>query len=349
MTDPLQYSWGPTGPLVATAGTTERVLVTDAHADVVASTTVGDAQVAGTRTYTAWGETRTDTAGFSRPIELGFQSDPTSGATGLVDVGIRHLLPEVGRFSTRDVLFGDPATPVSLNRYAYGGANPVTMADPTGMLRSLAAAAQTAAGKLPFAVMDEYRRARREAILALPGRKRALEETLRAALDPDERLEAISVRPLVGLAITGRRLMTAHGGWRDRPARLESYTLDEIEGWQLGWTHDGRPFVVLRHPPRLRPEHAPAHRVLWFEWGNRTVSVPRGTTTIRFSTRRDRVFCALTDTLEALDVERGATIHQRPEGSRQPRVAPLVAYSAGRRRALLRSSRLRRRGPIPPG
>jgi RHS repeat-associated protein len=133
MTDPLQYSWGPTGPLVATAGTTERVLVTDAHGDVVASTTVGDAQVAGTRTYTAWGETRTDTAGFSRPVELGFQSDPTASATGLVDVGIRHLLPGVGRFSTRDVLFGDVSSPVSLNQYLYGGANPVTMADPTGM------------------------------------------------------------------------------------------------------------------------------------------------------------------------------------------------------------------------
>jgi len=142
--DPLQYSWGPSGPLVAKAGTTERVLVTDAHADVVASTTVGTAQVAGTRTYTPWGETRTDTAGFSRPIELGFQSDPTSGATGLVDVGIRHLLARVGRFTTRDVVFGDPSNPVSLNQYAYGGANPVTMADPTGMASRNGVGARTA-------------------------------------------------------------------------------------------------------------------------------------------------------------------------------------------------------------
>jgi RHS repeat-associated protein len=144
MTDPLQYSWGPTGPLVATAGTTERVLVTDAHADVVASTAVGQGTVAGTRTYTPWGETRTDTAGFSRPVELGFQSDPAASATGLVDVGIRHLLPGVGRFSTRDVLFGDVSSPVSLNQYLYGGANPVTMADPTGMASRNGVGARTA-------------------------------------------------------------------------------------------------------------------------------------------------------------------------------------------------------------
>ncbi len=36
-------------------------------------------------------------------------------------------------YSPGDVLFGDPTDPVSLNQFAYGQENPVTMSDPTGM------------------------------------------------------------------------------------------------------------------------------------------------------------------------------------------------------------------------
>jgi len=38
-----------------------------------------------------------------------------------------------GRFSSRDLLFGEPTDPISLNQFAYGAANPVTFSDPSGL------------------------------------------------------------------------------------------------------------------------------------------------------------------------------------------------------------------------
>jgi hypothetical protein len=40
---------------------------------------------------------------------------------------------QIGRFTTRDVVFGDPLEPASLNQFAYGQASPVTYWDPDGM------------------------------------------------------------------------------------------------------------------------------------------------------------------------------------------------------------------------
>jgi hypothetical protein len=45
----------------------------------------------------------------------------------------RYYEPTLGRFDTRDVLFGDPLNPTSLNQYVYGVGNPISNTDPTGM------------------------------------------------------------------------------------------------------------------------------------------------------------------------------------------------------------------------
>jgi hypothetical protein len=45
----------------------------------------------------------------------------------------RQYLPSLGRFTTRDVLQGDPADPPSLNQFAYVLASPVTLTDSTGL------------------------------------------------------------------------------------------------------------------------------------------------------------------------------------------------------------------------
>jgi RHS repeat-associated protein len=62
--------------------------------------------VAGTRTYSPWGESRSSTGETS---SLGFQGDPLDADTG--DLGTRLYDPSLGRFTTRDVLFGDPMAP----------------------------------------------------------------------------------------------------------------------------------------------------------------------------------------------------------------------------------------------
>jgi hypothetical protein len=47
-------------------------------------------------------------------------------------MGTRYYEPSLGRFSSRDVLFGEAADPMSLNQFVYAGGSPVTFADPTG-------------------------------------------------------------------------------------------------------------------------------------------------------------------------------------------------------------------------
>ena len=45
----------------------------------------------------------------------------------------RNYLPMLGRFTSRDVLAGDPNDPPSLNQFVYATGSPVTFSDPTGM------------------------------------------------------------------------------------------------------------------------------------------------------------------------------------------------------------------------
>jgi hypothetical protein len=45
----------------------------------------------------------------------------------------RDYLPQIGRFSTRDVLYGEVGDPPSLNQFVYAGGSPVTYWDPLGM------------------------------------------------------------------------------------------------------------------------------------------------------------------------------------------------------------------------
>jgi RHS repeat-associated protein len=54
-------------------------------------------------------------------------------ATDLYYFGARYYDPDIGRFITRDPLTGTPATPQTLNRYAYCANNPLKYTDATGL------------------------------------------------------------------------------------------------------------------------------------------------------------------------------------------------------------------------
>ena len=95
-------------------------------------TTNPDGDVAGSYTYDPWGVPR---SAVGKPSFLGFQADPTDENTGLVDMGARNYLPELGRFTTQDPVAGDQSNPLSMNPYVYGGLNPATMSDPTGEMQ----------------------------------------------------------------------------------------------------------------------------------------------------------------------------------------------------------------------
>ncbi len=83
-----------------------------------------------------WGVPGTKTGEFATfPAQghLGFQGQLTDALTGQVDMLTRYYEPTLGRFDTRDVLFGEATDPTSLNQYVYGADSPVTFTDPTGM------------------------------------------------------------------------------------------------------------------------------------------------------------------------------------------------------------------------
>lgn len=124
-----KYAYSPGGPLAQKQGTDTRFYLRDLHADVVGLTNlIGTVQ--GTVAYSSWGEKRSPTGESSM---FGFQGDPTDPTTGLVDMVSRLYDPGLGRFTTRDVLFGDPANPISLNQYVYGAASPVLNTDFLGL------------------------------------------------------------------------------------------------------------------------------------------------------------------------------------------------------------------------
>jgi RHS repeat-associated protein len=93
----------------------------------------------GTALYDPWGELLSGTGDMATVPTNGafrFQADLTDSATGQVDMWARLHEPTLGRFSTRDLLLGEPTDPLSLNQFVYGGASPVTFSDPTGLVQT---------------------------------------------------------------------------------------------------------------------------------------------------------------------------------------------------------------------
>lgn len=122
-------AYTPSGPLVQKTGANVRVQIPDLHEDVVGLADLSGS-VVGTRAYSPWGEPR---ATSGEEGLLGFQGGLTEPSTGLVEMGSRLYHPALGRFTSRDVLFGDSERPTSLNQYVYGWDNPISLIDPDGM------------------------------------------------------------------------------------------------------------------------------------------------------------------------------------------------------------------------
>ncbi len=128
-TTTTSYAYSPAGPLAQKVGTSfAQVMLTDLHTDVVGLIQVGSSASSDQAYYSAWGERSGATSA------LGMQAQLTDPLTGQVDMGARNYEPTLGRFSSRDVLFGDPTSPMSLNQFVYATDSPITFTDPTGML-----------------------------------------------------------------------------------------------------------------------------------------------------------------------------------------------------------------------
>ncbi len=86
------------------------------------------------REYKPYGDQFEWTGPKSGPREmlLTFNGHRYDDVTGLYYFGARHYDAELGRFLTADTQVPDPMDPKSLNRYAFGGGNPIRYSDPTG-------------------------------------------------------------------------------------------------------------------------------------------------------------------------------------------------------------------------
>jgi hypothetical protein len=145
---------------------------------------------------------------------------------------------------------------------------------------------------------------------------------LETQLEPGERIVAQSRGHPI---ITDRRILWARrlsapprqGDWV-----CDALAFDEITSYAFGRRHDQRPMIRLEHRSIERTERIPAHRLLWFQWGEADGPVPHDTTLLGFGKGSDPVFVALRETLERAPVVKLEPFVIRPEGTRQERIAP---------------------------
>jgi RHS repeat-associated protein len=88
--------------------------------------------VVGQQWYHPFGTVRA-TSG-SLPTDYGFTGERRHAATGWMQLGVRWLDPETGRFTSADTIVPEPGNPQTLNRYAFVLGNPLKYRDPTGHL-----------------------------------------------------------------------------------------------------------------------------------------------------------------------------------------------------------------------
>ncbi len=78
--------------------------------------------------YTAFGEQM----GNAKVSGFGYNAEAYDAATGMLNLRARQYEPALGRFSQKDIVRGQAASPLSLNRYVYCVNSPVMHTDPSG-------------------------------------------------------------------------------------------------------------------------------------------------------------------------------------------------------------------------
>jgi RHS repeat-associated protein len=124
------YGRSPGGRVISqTDGSNTWLTGLDRHGDLsflyTATGVVTDTQL-----FDPFGDPAAET-GATSPT-LGFQGDFTDPASGHVWMGTRWYDGGWASFLSRDTVFGQLRTPISLNRYTYGYANPLRFWDPDG-------------------------------------------------------------------------------------------------------------------------------------------------------------------------------------------------------------------------
>ena len=112
------------------SGTTNRLVWTDRHADVVGQFDATSTTLAGSTSYDPLGKVLATASALG---SLGYQSEYSDPATGRVNMLSRWYNTDTGSFDTRDSIDVSAApNPMQANRFVYADANPMTNLDPTG-------------------------------------------------------------------------------------------------------------------------------------------------------------------------------------------------------------------------
>ena len=108
-------------------------IVPDLHGNVVAQCDL-DGTLTDVFRYDAYGNAigNTMTTGVASPWRYQGRILESTAGSATYDFGARAYVPDLGTFTSLDSLAGSAQNPLTLNRYLYAGANPVTMVDPDG-------------------------------------------------------------------------------------------------------------------------------------------------------------------------------------------------------------------------
>ncbi|MCP2327020.1 RHS repeat-associated protein [Hamadaea flava] len=111
-----------------TSGTSRQLVTDPIHGDTTAAVDPTTGTLLASRSYTPYGDTYATTG----QLPTGFQGGYTDPTTGLINAHARWYDPNQATFTSRDSLILTPDPVTQTNRYAYGNANPVNLADPSG-------------------------------------------------------------------------------------------------------------------------------------------------------------------------------------------------------------------------
>ncbi|EID56308.1 polymorphic toxin type 43 domain-containing protein [Saccharomonospora xinjiangensis] len=127
-----EYSYTPGGlPLGVAQGGVSALAWSDVHTDLIGLVDPGTGVLAGSRSYSPFGQRQ---AGVGTQPALGFQHQYTDPDSGNVNMGARWYQPGTATFASRDTAGLDPRDVGNANRYAYASADPLANTDPSGYL-----------------------------------------------------------------------------------------------------------------------------------------------------------------------------------------------------------------------
>lgn len=101
------------------------------------------------------------------------------------------------------------------------------------------------------------------------------------------------------IVVTSERVLFAY--WGASSNLHEEIRLDQVTHWASGTQYNACA-LVMSHPGKARQHRVPAHKFLWFEWGNKEVEISQTDTIFRFSRPETQVANALRSELAARGV-----------------------------------------------